>query len=79
VLGLADALVLGNQVGAVMFVVASGSTRKSNMRAALKRLRQASVTPIGAVMTKRKMRDHMYGYEASYYQYASTNDAPKLT
>ena len=49
------------------------------MRAALKRLRQASVTPIGAVMTKLNMRDHMYGYEASYYQYASTNDAPKLT
>ena len=78
VLGLADALVLGNQAGAVMFVVAAGTTRKAHMRAALKRLRQASVAPIGAVMTKLHMRDHMYGYEAAYYQYGSTNDTAKL-
>ena len=79
VLGLADALVLGNQVGAVMFVVAAGSTRKAHLRAALKRLRQASVAPVGAVMTKLDMRDHTYGYESAYYQYRSTNDAPRLT
>jgi len=78
VLGLADALVLGNQVGAMMFVVAAGSTRKAHMRAALKRLRQASVAPIGAVMTKVDMRDGRYGYESAYYYYRSTNDAPKL-
>ena len=78
VLGLADALVLGNQVGAMMFVVAAGSTRKAHMRAALKRLRQASVTPIGAVMTKVDMRDGRYGYESAYYYYRSTNDAPRL-
>ena len=41
VLGIADALVLGNQVGSVLFVVAAGSTRKAHLRAALKRLRQA--------------------------------------
>jgi len=78
VLGLADALVLGNQVGAMMFVVAAGSTRKAHMRAALKRLRQASVAPIGAVMTKVDMRDGRYGYESAYYYYRSTNDAPRL-
>ena len=79
VLGLADALVLGNQVGAVMFVVAAGTTRKAHLRAALKRLRQASVTPIGAVMTKLDMRGQMYGYESAYYEYRSGNDAPQLT
>ncbi len=78
VLGLADALVLGNQVGAVMFVVAAGTTRKAHLRAALKRLRQASVAPVGAVMTKLRMRDGMYGYESAYYQYRSTNEAPQL-
>ncbi|GMU73483.1 MAG: polysaccharide biosynthesis tyrosine autokinase [Burkholderiales bacterium] len=79
VLGLADALVLGNQVGAMMFVVAAGSTRKAHLRAALKRLRQASVAPIGAVMTKVDMRDGRYGYESAYYYYRSTNDAPRLS
>jgi capsular exopolysaccharide synthesis family protein len=79
VLGLADALVLGNQVGAVMFVVAAGTTRKAHLRAALKRLRQASVAPIGAVMTKLDLHDGMYGYESAYYHYRSTGEAPKLT
>jgi len=81
VLGLADALVLGNQVGSVLYVVASGSTRKAHLRAALKRLRMASVAPIGAVMTKLQMRGHMYGYESAYYQYNrnTEDDAPQLT
>lgn len=78
VLGLADTLVLGNQVGAMMYVVAAGSTRKAHLRAALKRLRQASVAPIGAVMTKVDMRDGRYGYESAYYYYRSGNDAPRL-
>ena len=78
VLGIADALVLGNQVGAVLFVVAAGTTRKAHLRAALKRLRQASVAPVGAVMTKLDLRDGMYGYESAYYYYRSTSDAPRL-
>ncbi len=78
VLGIADALVLGNQVGAVLFVVAAGTTRKAHLRAALKRLRQASVAPVGAVMTKLDLRDGMYGYESAYYYYRSTNDAARL-
>jgi capsular exopolysaccharide synthesis family protein len=79
VLGIADALVLGNQVGSVLFVVAAGGTRKAHAKAALKRLRQAGVLPIGAVMTKTDLRDGMYGYESAYYYYKSTNDVPQLT
>lgn len=79
VLGIADALVLGNQVGAVLFVVAAAGTRKAHAKAALKRLRQASVVPLGAVMTKLDLRDGMYGYESAYYYYQSTTDVPKLT
>lgn len=74
VLGLADALVLGNQVGSVLFVVAAGSTRKAQCKVALKRLRQAGVQPVGTVLTKVDLSDGMYGYESSYYQYKSTND-----
>jgi Mrp family chromosome partitioning ATPase len=79
VLGIADALVLGNHVGPVLFVVASGGTRKAHAKAALKRLRQAGVVPIGALMTKVNLRDGTYGYESSYYYYKSTTDVPQLT
>jgi capsular exopolysaccharide synthesis family protein len=79
VLGIADALVLGNQVGSVLFVVAAAGTRKAHAKAALKRLRQAAVVPVGAVMTKLNLRDGMYGYESAYYYYQSTTDVPKLT
>ena len=72
VLGIADTLVLGNQVGAVLFVVAAAGTRKAHAKAALKRLRQAGVVPLGAVMTKLDLRDGMYGYESAYYYYQST-------
>jgi Mrp family chromosome partitioning ATPase len=79
VLGIADALVLGNQVGSMLFVVAARTTRKAHLRAALKRLRQAGIAPIGAMMTKVDLHDGMYGYESAYYYYRSTNDAPQLT
>jgi len=79
VLGIADALVLGNHVGSVLFVVAAGGTRKAHAKAALKRLRQAGVVPIGGLMTKVDLRDGMHGYESAYYYYKSTNDVPQLT
>ena len=78
VLGLADAIVLGDQVGSVLFVVSAGHTHKQHARAALKRLRQANVHPLGAIMTKLDLRDGMYGYESAYYYYRSTNEAPAL-
>ena len=78
VLGLADSIVLGDQVGAVLFVVSAGTTRKAHARAALKRLRQANVHPLGAIMTKLDLRDGMYGYESAYYYYRSTNELPAL-
>src|SRR6185295_4787667 len=79
VLGIADALVLGNQVGSVLFVTAAAGTRKAHAKAALKRLRQAGVLPLGAVMTKLDLRDGTYGYESAYYYYQSTTNVPKLT
>ena len=67
-----------NQVGTVLFVVAAAGTRKAHAKAALKRLRQASVVPLGAVMTKLNLRDGMYGYESAYYYYQGGTDVPKL-
>ena len=52
---------------------------RQDARAALKRLRQASVHPIGAVMTKLDLRDGTYGYESAYYYYRSTSDVAQLT
>ena len=78
VLGLADAMVIGNQVGTVLYVVSSGSTKKAHAKAALKRLKLAGVTPIGAVMTKVNLLDGSYGYESAYYYYGSVNEAPAL-
>src|SRR5208283_3763755 len=79
VLGIADALVLGNQVGATLFVVAAGTTPKAHLRAALKRLRHASVAPLGAVMTKHNLRAGGYGYHSQYYSYyRSSDDVPRL-
>jgi hypothetical protein len=62
----------------VLFVVAAAATRKAHAKAALKRLRQAGVQPLGAVMTKLDLRDGMYGYESAYYYYQSTTNVPKL-
>ena len=78
VLGIADALVLGHQVGAVLYVVAAGSTKKAHAKIALKRLRQAGVQPLGALMTKVDLRDGMYGYEAAYYYYGRSEETPAL-
>ena len=69
---------LGNQVGVVLYVVAAGSTKKAHAKVALKRLRLAGVTPIGAVMSKVDLRDGMYGYESAYYYYGSTNEVQAL-
>jgi succinoglycan biosynthesis transport protein ExoP len=70
VLGIADAIVLCNQVDNSVFVVESGKTRKGHAKAALKRLHQAGVHPLGVILTKIDAYHDLYGYHAYYYQYA---------
>ena len=69
ILGLSDALVLGNQIQNVLFVVKAGVTRRSSIRDALRRLRTAGLLPLGTVLT-HTTNEHSsyYGYEA-YYGY----------
>jgi succinoglycan biosynthesis transport protein ExoP len=69
VLGIADSIVLSNQVDNAVFVVESGRTRKGHAKAALKRLHQVGVHPIGVILTKIDAYHDLYGYNSYYYQY----------
>lgn len=79
VLGIADAIVLSNQVENAVFVIESGRTRKGHAKAALKRLHQAGVHPLGVILTKIDAYHDLYGYGTSYYQYAKPAIAAKKT
>jgi len=79
VLGIADAIVLTNQIENTVFVIESGRTRKGHAKAALKRLYQAGVHPIGVILTKIDAYHDLYGYGTSYYQYAKPAIAAKKT
>jgi len=70
VLGIADSIVLSNQVDNAVFVIESGRTRKGHAKAAMKRLHQVGVHPLGVILTKIDAYHDLYGYNSYYYQYA---------
>ncbi len=70
VIGIADAIVLCNQVENSVFVIESGKTRKGHAKAALRRLQQAGVHPLGVILTKIDAYHDLYGANSYYYQYA---------
>ena len=70
VIGIADAIVLCNQVENSVFVIESGRTRRGHAKAALKRLQQAGVHPLGVILTKIDALNDLYGYHSYYYQYS---------
>ncbi len=63
VLGIADAIVLGNQVQNILFVVKAGDTRLSSIRDALRRMRLGGLMPLGVVLTSVSVNG------GSYYDY----------
>ena len=65
VLGLADALILGNHTHATLLITAYSETRKQPLLAAVERLRQARSNILGVVMTKAKSN----AGDSSYYNY----------
>ncbi|MEX1167274.1 MAG: polysaccharide biosynthesis tyrosine autokinase, partial [Hydrogenophaga sp.] len=76
-LGIADAVVLGNQIQHIVFAVKAGETKKSIIKDALRRLRNAGLAPMGVVLTHARDEHspgYGYGYE-SYYGYGETQDA----
>jgi polysaccharide biosynthesis transport protein len=75
VLGLADAVVLGNQVHSVLYVAQANLTRKSHIKDAFRRLRMAGVVPRGVVLTKTTAQNMAYYDYQSYYGYGPTTGA----
>ncbi len=72
VLGLADAIVLGNQVPAVLYVAQASQTRKSHIKDAFRRLRMAGIVPRGVVLTKTTAQNTAYYTYDNYYGYGAT-------
>lgn len=69
VLGLADALILGNLAEGTLLVVAAGSTRVGNAQGAIKRLHHARTKLLGGILSKYDARTGSYGYSQGYYAY----------
>jgi polysaccharide biosynthesis transport protein len=74
ILGIADSIVLGNQIQDMLFIVRAGSTRKANIRDALRRLRLSGLAPRGAVLTFAPARA-LQGYGAYYGYGADPHDS----
>ena len=67
VLGIADAIVLGNHVQNILFAVKAGSTKLSSIRDALRRLRLGGLMPLGVVLTSAGASEtQYYGYYGAY-------------
>ena len=68
-LGIADAIVLGNQVPHLVFAIKAGETRKSAIKDSMRRLRHGGIVPMGVVLTHVSDKHGAeYGY-GSYYGY----------
>ena len=76
-LGIADSIVLGNQLQNILFVVQASRTRKSHIKNALRRLRLAGLLPRGVVLTQTLRGSLPQDYE-SYYGYGPTDAIPAL-
>ena len=71
-LGLADALIIGNLCEGTLLTVEMGNTPRGYALGALKRLRGSRVHVLGAILTKLEARAGAYGYYRSYYYYYHT-------
>ncbi len=68
-LGLADAVVLGNQIQHIVFAVKASDTKKSSIKDAMRRLRNVGLLPMGVAFTHaRGEHTNDHAYEA-YYGY----------
>ena len=75
ILGIADAIVLGNQIQNIVFVVKAGATKRASIKDALRRLRTAGLLPLGVSLTCTTSQHTTYhGYDG-YYGYGYGNQA----
>jgi capsular exopolysaccharide synthesis family protein len=77
VLGLADAPLLASVAAGTLLVVAAGNTRRSVVKAALKRLQFARARMIGTLLNKCDFRSN-YGYGGYGYGYGYGTDYAAL-
>lgn len=70
VLGVADALVLGNVADATVLVAQAGKTRSGHARSAAKDLRAAQGHIVGAILTRFDDSASPYGYRRPYFSTA---------
>lgn len=75
-LGIADSVVLGNQVQNILFVVQASRTRRSQIKDALRRLRLGGLMPRGVLLTQTVRGLHAHDYE-SYYGYYGADPAQR--
>ena len=68
-LGIADAIVLGNQIQHIVFAVKASSTKKKSIKDALRRLRNAGLAPMGVVLTHARTEHTNDDAFESYYGY----------
>lgn len=68
-LGIADAIVLGNQIQHIVFAVKASSTKKKSIKDALRRLRNAGLAPMGVVLTHARTEHTNDDAFDSYYGY----------
>jgi Mrp family chromosome partitioning ATPase len=80
ILGLADALIIGNAVDRLLLVIQAGITERSVVKTAVKRLRMARVNPVGCLLNKLGQKHLGYGYDYhySYYAYGTVSNKPFL-
>jgi len=78
VLGLADALILGNMAESIILVVEAHSTHRSAVQNASKRLRVARTRLLGGILTKLEVRNSSYDYYHSYYYGGDSSPKRKI-
>lgn len=66
-LGISDAIALGNQVHNIVLAVRAGVTRKESLKDALRRLRTAGLRPMGVVLTHARSEHIIDRAYADYY------------
>ena len=81
VLPVADAMILSGYADGVLLVVATGQTRRAELRRTREKLSQAGAAVVGAVLNKASEQDE-YGYYGGYQPYVlpkggELNDAAK--
>ena len=75
-LGLADAVVLGNQIQHIVFALKASATKKTSVKDGLRRLRNAGLQPMGVAMTHARAEHSSNATDEAYYGYGLHLPAP---